>query len=1301
MFSKYFQVVYAYHKQNNRMQKLRSFIIAGIIGICALSEPVSASASSFSDTLLYLPVGTGRTTGHVMDLTITNPGGVSVKVNLGPWLIPEKGNYQGYVIPAAYQALIPPLGSVTLSLNGYCTDVFKQALPNGEWGPNFRNWVSAGEGGLIPGPGWSPDSAYQAAVEAPPTALNLSFPGTRKRFPLRIDVHLFPKESANLLIDAVRRLEDGYYRLEAMAKLPSLQGMTSEQKMQTFVQQGLWVFAAQLGGKYYSEADFALQYLEEAEQRFNHLRNIFSPAARQQVALQAEDIWRGVQIVGLEAKVFTPQEVDEDMIMPFQTWLDEQIRRIDPTQGLVAQWAVLKDTLLRVQMALDTSKFDSLRTELNGKFPALADKFLANLKLQKPEKSVNDALDALEFVQSPALNDLPKQWVAQWQDKLKAALGEHYGRALDLIDRADPQATPIVLASFGLFNERVRIFLPNEIRNKTLSKIREKIRPILERDVNAINATNEAAGETIFRLLDALQQSDFIQGLPVKKVTELRQTLEQKKLEYLSVVLGRINATDSTALRRIMALNTLLQSESGRTLPLDSLETWRLRLESKWIVWLDSTIRRIDPNTQSAIRTVLSTLELLHSGWPERLGEDDPAHQAQVTHKLRSWFQGQVERLQPADTTFLSTWRTLADYQSAPWYHANLGAEFRQRMETQMNKLLADFTGRQTGVVQPGMLLNQSLQATGAQWKRTFNPPPAIQEQKNTAQKWLIGAGIGVGIGAGVLIVRNRKGEPSPPPKPQALPDNLTVSCPGSGSVNILANDSGESLLVTALGSVPAGVTTTHTVGGTVQVTTAGFQGAFSFSYTIIDKHQQTASSTVSVTVQDNQAPLLSCPANVAVACGSNVDPVSIGTPVATDACAAPTEIMIAFTDHTGGTPCLPVIQRRWVAADPAGNSATCLQQITRDCDFSATFQVTPSVCIPNTHQYNNGAATITLSPAGSYAIHWSNGATSATITMLTQGAYTATVSSPASGCTKVFQVTIPYQPAFFLNATDIKHPSSPSASDGQITVSVTPPNNAVLPLHVYINGSFYAQIGMYQFTVTQLGTGVYTFRAIESGGAGCPSAPLSVVLKASEPPGLLPGLQWNIAGIAPGLFMNPVLKNMLNAPDIPGRLAAAIPEHPHAALETSRVHLTRLPFSAALALPLGGAFFGQWEARELSGEQWHYLKSPGSTRITTPFTVWSQDLSVRRQSIHQWLPWFAGAGLQYSRTVWGKSIYGGASLGNLIDGKHQWSLYGTAGGRWVLSRYTTLELEGRVQTAFESPIIMGSLALNICWMVR
>lgn len=1262
-------------------------------------------SQSSPDTLLYLPVGTGQTTGHVMDLIVTNPGGVSVKVNLGPWLIPGKGDYQGYVIPAAYQALIPPLGSVTLSLNGYCTDVFKQALPNGEWGPDFRAWVSAGSGEQVPGPGWSPDSAYQAGGEGPSTALHLSFPGTRKKFPFRIDVQLFPKESANLLIDAVRRLEDSYHRLEAMAKLPALKGLSAEEKMHTFVQQGLWVFAAQLGGKYYTEADFALQYLEEAEQRFNHLRTIFSPAARQQVALQAEDIWHGVQLVGLEARLFTPPGVDEEMMMPFQTWLDEQVDRIDPTKGLIAQWAVLKDTLLRVQMALDTSKFDSLRSELNGKFPALADKFLANLKLQKPEKSVNDALDALEFAQSPALNDLPKQWVAQWQDKLKTALGEHYGRALDLIDRADPQATPIVLASFGLFNERVRIFLPNDLRNKTLGKIREKIRPILERDVNAINATNEAAGETIFRLLDALQQSDFVQGIPAKKVAELRHTLEQKKLEYLSAVLGRIDATDSTALRRIMALNTLLQSESGRTLPLDSLETWRLRLESKWIAWLDSTIQRIDPNTQSAIRTVLSTLELLHSGWPERLGEDDPAHQAQVTHKLRSWFQGQAQRLQPADTTFLSTWRTLANYQSTPWYHANLGAEFRQWMEMQMNKLLADFSSQQTGVVQPGVLLNQSLQATGAQWKRSFNLPLVKQEQKNTARKWLIGGGIGAGIGAGVLIALRRKGngEPTPPPpKPQARPDNLTITCPVSGSVNVLANDSGEGLSVTALGGVPPGVTATHTGGGIVQVTATGYLGTFSFSYTITDMHQQTTFSTVSVTAQDNQAPLLNCPVNVVVTCGSNVDPVTTGIPVATDACATTASIMIAYADQTGGTPCLPVIQRRWVAADPAGNSAFCLQQIARACDISATFQVTPSVCIPNTHQYHNGAATIIPSPAGSYAIHWSTGDTSATIILLTQGTYTATVSSPASGCTKVFQVDIPYQPAFFLNATDIKHPSSPSATDGQITVSVTFPNNAVLPLHVYINGAFYKQINMYQFTVTQLGAGVYTFRAIENAGTGCPSDPLSVVLKASEPPGLQQGLQWRIAGITPGLFMSPALKNMLNAPDIPGRLAAALPEHPRVALETSRVHLTRLPFSAALALPLGGAFFGQWEVRELSGEQWHYLvEYPGSTRITTPFTIWSQDLSLRRQSTNQWLPWFAGAGLQYSRTAWGKSIYDGASLGNLIDAKHQWDLYGTAGGRWKLSRYAALELEGRVQTTFANPVIRGSLALNLCWMLK
>lgn len=82
-------------------------------------------------TLAIKVTGTGRTTGHVADLTLTNTGDKQLDGVLKSQFIPSGGQYQPYVISKPITYNIPPGGSITVPAEGYCTDVRLPAPPPG------------------------------------------------------------------------------------------------------------------------------------------------------------------------------------------------------------------------------------------------------------------------------------------------------------------------------------------------------------------------------------------------------------------------------------------------------------------------------------------------------------------------------------------------------------------------------------------------------------------------------------------------------------------------------------------------------------------------------------------------------------------------------------------------------------------------------------------------------------------------------------------------------------------------------------------------------------------------------------------------------------------------------------------------------------------------------------------------------------------------------------------------------------------------------------------------------------------
>lgn len=75
--------------------------------------------------------GTGRTTGHVITLTLANESDKAISGTIESMTVPSGGQYQGQIIDQPVTYNIPPGGTISVPGYGYCTDVFLPAPPPG------------------------------------------------------------------------------------------------------------------------------------------------------------------------------------------------------------------------------------------------------------------------------------------------------------------------------------------------------------------------------------------------------------------------------------------------------------------------------------------------------------------------------------------------------------------------------------------------------------------------------------------------------------------------------------------------------------------------------------------------------------------------------------------------------------------------------------------------------------------------------------------------------------------------------------------------------------------------------------------------------------------------------------------------------------------------------------------------------------------------------------------------------------------------------------------------------------------
>jgi hypothetical protein len=271
---------------------------------------------------------TGQTTGHIADITITNLSSRPVDVVIGAGraaYVPSNGRNQSYVIPSLPVMPVSPRETVTAPLHGYCADVHRPPVPGGNSMPSPREWITAAPLHLfgvpadvvhIPTHTAPPLSTVASALSTqplPPVASKWNclplpaapgqplIPGTDIPIRTPIPAAENPGLAVPLLLDAAQRIESAYDKVGGTLSTP-FSANPAKQK-EAVVQQTLWIYAAALEGKEYTQEDFRDNTVKQFEQNTGRPYTGLPAEQKDQLNKGVQDFWAAFTATGAEAKI--------------------------------------------------------------------------------------------------------------------------------------------------------------------------------------------------------------------------------------------------------------------------------------------------------------------------------------------------------------------------------------------------------------------------------------------------------------------------------------------------------------------------------------------------------------------------------------------------------------------------------------------------------------------------------------------------------------------------------------------------------------------------------------------------------------------------------------------------------------------------------------------------------------------------------------------------------------------------------------------------------------------------------------
>lgn len=303
-----------------------------------------------------------------------------------------------------------------------------------------------------------------------------------------------------------------------------------------------------------------------------------------------------------------------------------------------------------------------------------------------------------------------------------------------------------------------------------------------------------------------------------------------------------------------------------------------------------------------------------------------------------------------------------------------------------------------------------SISLTGQRFKSSM-----IQARvKGKFPIWIpVAAGVAGGGAAAYFLLKD-----DDPTGPNAVNDQFTIPCGTPANVNVLQNDSGDNISISAIGNTTS-VQISDIGNGILQLINVGSQN-FSFNYTILDSDGRTSTATVQITIQLN--PIIAGDDSFNAAQGASLtgnllindsgDGITItsNTQPSTGTLELSSDGTFSYTPEPGFSGLLTFT---YTITDNCGQTAQATVTIEVElppCNLEADFTVESATC-----GLEDGSASIDITPSGTYVYNWSNGSVGQTISNIEGGEYSVTVTDQQEQCSQVFQVDVPSESVDYL----------------------------------------------------------------------------------------------------------------------------------------------------------------------------------------------------------------------------------------------------------------------------------------------
>ncbi len=152
-----------------------------------------------------------------------------------------------------------------------------------------------------------------------------------------------------------------------------------------------------------------------------------------------------------------------------------------------------------------------------------------------------------------------------------------------------------------------------------------------------------------------------------------------------------------------------------------------------------------------------------------------------------------------------------------------------------------------------------------------------------------------------------------------------TIACPADMTVDCEADVPAPDINLVTASDNCGSVTVTHE--GDTPLSGGPCGGTITRTYRATDACGNFVECTQTITVNDQTAPTIACPADVTVDCAADIPAVDVNSVTASDNCGSVTVTHVS--DVSDGLSCPETITRTYRATDDCGNTAECIQTIT------------------------------------------------------------------------------------------------------------------------------------------------------------------------------------------------------------------------------------------------------------------------------------------------------------------------------------------------------------------------------------